>query len=131
MLSNISSACLISFIATPGCPPLIAFNRSKSSAAIQPLPFFRFRLAFNRVVDFTAPRWVPCEKRKLACCNFNALILETGTNRHNLTLEFSHTINQNLTRRHAEQAQVKLVRSIYLSRHKGNNIMFRIKMSIK
>ena len=74
------------------------------------ISFFRFRLAFNRLVDFTAPRWVPCKRRKLACCNFNALILETGTNGHNLTLEFSHTINQNLTRRHAEQAQVKLVR---------------------
>ena len=43
-----------------------------------------------------------CLKRKLACFDFNALILETGTNCHNLALVFSLTMNQNLTRRHAE-----------------------------
>ena len=90
MLSNISSASAISFVATPRCPRLIAFNSSKSSAWFNPCLFVRVRL--YRLVDFTAPRWAPCKKRKLACCNFNALILETGTNRHNFSaLEFSHT----------------------------------------
>ena len=55
-----------------------------------------------------------CKKRKLACFNFNALILETGTDRHNLTLVFSFTMNQNLTRRHAEQAHVKTSHVIYV-----------------
>lgn len=57
-----------------------------------------------------------CRKRKLACCNFNALIREIGTNSPNLTLEFSHTINQNLTRRHAEQAHSKTCHVIYIYR---------------
>ena len=81
---------------------------------IQPLPFCRFRIAFNRLVDFTAPRWAPCKKRKLACFNFNALILETGTNCHDLTLVFSLTMNQNLTRRHAEQEHAKTSHVLYV-----------------
>ena len=57
-----------------------------------------------------------CKKQKLACFNFNALILDTGTNSHNLALVFSLTMNQNLTRRHAEQAHVKTSHVIYVYR---------------
>ena len=50
VLSNIFSPYLISFVATPRCPPVIAFNRSKSSAMIQPLPFCRFWVAFGSLL---------------------------------------------------------------------------------
>ena len=52
------------------------------------LTFWGFYLI--RCIERGMNFWISkdCKKRKLACCNFNALILETGTNRHNLTLEF-------------------------------------------
>ena len=37
-----------------------------------------------------------CKKRKLACFNFNALILETGTNGHNLSKILSDYLSLNL-----------------------------------
>ena len=65
-------------------------------------------LVINVITDLMHPAltlftlYALCKKRKLACFNFNALILGTGTNCHNLALVFSLTMNQNLTRRHAE-----------------------------
>ena len=32
------------------------------------LAFLSLRVRLYRLVDFTAPRWAPCKKRKLACC---------------------------------------------------------------
>jgi len=63
------------------------------------LTFWGFYLI--RCIERGMNFWIgkDCKKRKFACCSFHALILETGTNTHNLTLEFSHKINQN---RHRE-----------------------------